>query len=144
MLYPTFVKKLLLVIALLLFSQPVYSNMEEELAYAHACEELTVTYPVVANCAGIQPPYIIYTKLVRWRDKIDTHTDGMYISGEPFIFVYPNLRDRVRVTIHEMAHYIMYETGVDKGMDVCGRERAARRVAGHMWGAPEKAVYGCR
>ena len=136
-------KKLILIL-LLLFSPAASADMAERLAYEHACDELTLVYPQVMNCLTIQSPFIVYTKLVRAKDRGATTTDGLYVQGEPFVFVHPNIRDRLRVVVHEMSHYIMYETGVDKGMNQCDKEAAARKVAGHRWGPAEKVPYGCK
>ena len=116
--------------------------MAETLAYEFACDELTILYPEVMNCLSVPYPLVIYTKLTRYRDNRDI-TDGLYVDGEPFVFVYPHIRDRLRVVVHELAHYIMYETKVDKGMDKCEREKIARKVAGHSWIKSDRILYGC-
>ena len=135
-------KKILVV--LLLYCTPSQAGLAEVLAYEHACDELTILYPQVMNCIAIPSPMVIYTKLVRYKDKKDKTTDGLFVDGEPLVFVYPNLRDRLRVVVHELSHYIMYETGVDKGMDICEKERIARKVAGNRWGPSERVLYGCK
>ena len=123
---------------MLLLSPPTYGELAEDLAWASACTRLTKTYPVVANCAEVPRPYVIYTRLVT-----KLGNDGTYVEGEPFVFVNPLAPDRLRVVVHEYAHYILYESGAGKGMSACQQEKAVRKVAEHPWTLTERKKYGC-
>lgn len=71
------------------------------------------------DCRGIPAPTIIYTGLM---SALGLH--GAYMPGDRFIFIDPSAP--AHTVVHEMTHYILWETGVVE--DRCLSEEVARRV----------------
>lgn len=102
-------------------------------SYAYACEQVQNLYPE-ADCRTIEPPLLILTTLVE-----ELGAWGVYMRGEPFIFVTPDNPYLIATIIHEMTHYILFTTGAET--DRCRHEEVARFVAGQS--RPWRKQYGC-
>lgn len=103
--------------------------------FEYVCEQVTKIYPDV-SCDEIEPPLVIMTKLTRY-----ARAHGAYMAGEPYIFINPEGPHPDESIIHEMTHYVLYETGKVINATCLG-ESLARVVAGQnhpYW----RLVYNC-
>jgi len=107
-------------------------QQREAESYDYACLMMSDLFQYDA-CAHMDPPQVIWTQL-----PAAVRAYGVYIPGEPYVFVDP-LGNHVWTTvIHEMTHYIAYWNSID---DRCISEELARYVAGQPgeW----RTRYGC-
>ena len=95
------------------------------------------------SCNGMEPPIVVVSHVVSdhsW-NTLFTQIRGLHYRGEPYVFVRPGLEpdEHLRVLLHEIAHYVLENNGLD---DRCLHEEYARMIAGQEpdeW----RARYGC-
>ena len=131
--------KKILALALLLCCPSSQAGLAEDLAYASICAKLTTLYPVVQQCKHFRGPFVIYSNIIS-----PSGADGMYVHGEDYVFIRPHTRDRLRVVMHEMGHYVLYMSGISKDMTACDQEAVVRPLVGHKWGPEQRVLYGCK
>jgi hypothetical protein len=97
------------------------------------------------ECGSLEPPTVVLTNLML-APCIRVY-DGIYFRDEKFVFISPDVENDPKklweVTIHEIVHYILYETSTTEEVDRCEQERMVRLVSGEPWGVTEKTNYRC-
>lgn len=106
--------------------------------WEYVCEQVGELKNNPTVCEAVVPPQMIFTDVINigW-----VRLEGVYVKGEPYIFIARNAANPMRTIEHEMTHYLMYEAY--KLMDNCEHERIARFVAGQPWTEVEQSRYGC-
>lgn len=89
------------------------------------------------SCEELTPPTVVVSEVIT----LLPGTRGLYVPGEPQIFIHPRLADPDKTIIHEMVHYIMYKN--DNDVDRCYSEEVARFVSGGRWDDEVRELYGC-
>lgn len=92
------------------------------------------------TCYGVEEPELIITELVEILGAY-----GIYVHGEGYIFIAPNLSNKNEVIVHETVHYVLWELSISRVR--CDSERFAREWTEIITGIPldptwEKR-YGC-
>ena len=131
----------LAVVACVAASQQPVGNTPFDLA----CQKLQSETHKVCD---FEPPEIVESSLLRW-----LQVDGMYVGGEPHIYILPDLPTwrRPTVILHETIHYVIYEADLlpdgDTHTRMCFSERLTRQWVEDITGQPKDPVwanrYGC-
>lgn len=94
-----------------------------------------------ADCRGIEAPNVVVTRSIDLKSDDGYRIYGLYIQGEPNVYIHPDTKDFGATVLHELVHYINHEAKL--GYSRCEGEAKARDLAGHPWGNKEKERYGC-
>lgn len=132
-------KKLAIVVGtLLLMACATLSDKPRELT----AQEMICAETKWEGCMDVPAPIVVVTKLLSplyW---------GVYVRGEPYIFVSPNLVGTAqfkRTEVHETVHYLADKLGLER--DRCKSEELARRITAKIFNREYKdnwrAKYRC-
>ena len=109
-------------------------------SFDYVCEQVADLYENPDVCKDIDAPIVVRSRVLEldfWRV-----LNGMYIPGEPYVFVHP--RATMRTVEHEMVHYVLTNAGLVAATNLCEHERVARFIAGQAWDDRAKNIYGCQ
>ncbi len=107
--------------------------------FDYVCEQVAIAMDDPDVCEGMAPPQVIITDVINmnpWQP-----LNGVYVPGEPYVFVSPTGQNPQRTIEHEITHYVLWTKY--KLTDKCEHERIARWVAGQPWEKRQKMQYGC-
>lgn len=111
-----------------------------------SAQELICDYTQWEGCMDIIPPKVVTTQNMPWFAR------GLYVPGEPYIFVYSKLplKTQWEVEVHETVHYLQTKLGMLGKFSravKCHTENDARALTSLILGTPYdhtwRERYGC-
>lgn len=88
------------------------------------------------GCETLVAPTVVISEV------IEPYLYGLYIKGEPYIFVTPNAPNITKTTIHESVHYILDNLGLET--DRCKHEAVARKISSRLTNTEVDATWAKR
>lgn len=137
-------RRILVILTFLALAASALPQMVYEVKpWDYVCESIGNVYSIDNVCEGISPPLVIYSDVINI-GLFGGNLNGLYIPGEPYVFVSPLGTNVVRTIEHEMVHYLTHEAGLIGERDMCEHERVARFVSGQSWEQKIRDRYGCQ